>query len=271
MQGLRSSRTRNRGLVALLLGTALLGSAACTTPPRPEDGATVISFASRGSESFRSSNGRTIGMDVVYAKGAGPKPAVVMLHGAAGIGNGYLLYPHANAIADRGIHVFLVDYYDGIGAGSDRASSAYFPQRERVIADAVEHVRGRAEVDPDRVGLFGLSLGGFHALSLASQDSRLGAVVNFMGAMPQSVQADQVYRMPPTLIMHGSADRIVPPRRMAALATMLDRLGTPYEVKLYMGEGHTLGGQALADSARRSAAFFERHLQHGTQLAMLPH
>ena len=245
---------------------SLLLLSGCTTPP-PFEGE-GFRLAPRVAESFRSGS-RSVPLEVMYAETTGPRPAVVMLHGASGIGNGYMLYPHAGAIAERGIHVFVVDYYGGMGSVGDRSSPAHFAQRERIIADAVEHVRSRPEVDAEKVGVFGLSLGGFHALSLATQDSRLAAVVDMMGAMPQSVAADEVLRMPPTLILHGSADRVVTPRRMAALASMLDRVGAPYEVKLYMGEGHTLSSQAHADSVLRTANFFDRHL-NGVLIAALP-
>ena len=53
-----------------------------------------------------------------------------------------------------------------------------------MIAEAVSYVTGQSYVDPDRIGIFGLSLGGFHALSLGSRDPRIQAVVNVVGAMP---------------------------------------------------------------------------------------
>lgn len=257
----RRWRARLAMLPAML---ALAFLAACTSSPR-HGGQYGFGVRETISESFRS-GGHAIPVDVMKADARGPRPAVVMLHGASGIGNGYMLYPHGGAIAERGIHVFVVDYYAGLGSVSNRSSPGLFAEREKIISDAIAYVRGRKDVDPAKVGVFGLSLGGFHALSLAAQDPSIAAVVDLMGAMPQNISLDDIVRMPPTLILHGSSDRVVTPRRMAAVAAMLDRTGTPYEVKLYIGEGHTLGADAHYDSVLRTANFFDRYL-NGTLLA----
>ena len=262
---------RNGGMAAIL-ATALLAVSACTSPPTIFDRSASTetnSYVPRIAESFRS-GGRTIPMEMMRANATGRSPAVVMLHGASGIGSGYMIYPYGGAIAERGIHAFVVDYYDGLEVSGSKASPAHFAVRERIIADAVAAVRARPDVDPDRVGIWGLSLGGFHALALAAQDPQIAAVVDLVGAMPQNIPIDDVTHMPPTLVMHGSNDRTVPPRRMAQVASMLDRIGAPFEVKLYVGEGHSFSPPNHADSVRRSAAFFDRYLNNGSQIAMLP-
>ncbi|MFX6823218.1 dienelactone hydrolase family protein, partial [Acinetobacter baumannii] len=83
-------------------------------------------------------------------------------------------------------------------------------QRNQVIRDAISYVQALPYVDQTRVGAFGLSLGGFHVMDLAGSDGRLAAVVNVVGAMPNTEMRRGVREMPPTLILHGDKDRVVP-------------------------------------------------------------
>src|SRR3546814_4345412 len=96
-------------------------------------------------------------------------PAVIMLHGASGLGRGWLLFPHGEELARRGMDVFVVRYYDGIrGNDAAKASSGMHQAREQVISDAIAFVSAQPGVDPSRIGIYGMSLGGFHALSLGA-------------------------------------------------------------------------------------------------------
>ncbi len=208
--------------------------------------------------------GRKVRVDVVKAElpGLGPDnraPAVLILHGAHGLGDGSLYYPQASALAARGITAFVVHYFDGIPQARKAAPSLH-DEREQVILEAVGYVARQSYVDPDRIGVFGLSLGGFHALSLGSRDSRIQAVVDQVGAMPAEVQRRGVTYMPPTLVLHGDKDRTVPVRRARELVSLMEQLGTEHEVKIYAGEGHTFRGAARTDSIARTVDFFSRHL-----------
>ncbi|HEX6957188.1 MAG TPA: prolyl oligopeptidase family serine peptidase [Ferrovibrio sp.] len=212
-------------------------------------------------------NGRRVRVDVVKADGdqteTDKSPAVLILHGAHGLGDGALFYPQAKALADRGISAFVVHYFDGIPQ-SHKASPLLRDERERVIEAAVSFVSKQPYVDPDRIGIFGLSLGGFHALSLGSRDPRIQAVVDVVGAMPAEVQRQGVHRMPPTLILHGDRDGTVPVRRAYELANLLQEVGAEHEMKIYHGQGHTFRGEAREDSISRTVDFFERYLgDHG--------
>jgi dienelactone hydrolase len=209
-------------------------------------------------------DGRKVRVDVVKAEtdllGAdGRAPAVLILHGAHGLGDGSLFYPQAKALAEKGITAFVIHYFDGVPQVRKAAANLH-DERERVITEAISYVSKQAYVDAERIGVFGLSLGGFHALSLGSRDDRVQAVVNVVGAMPSEVQRRGVHRMPPTLVLHGDKDATVPVRRAYELANLLDGLGAEHEVKIYKGQGHTFRGDAKEDSINRTVEFFERHL-----------
>ncbi|WP_341915932.1 dienelactone hydrolase family protein [Ferrovibrio terrae] len=209
-------------------------------------------------------DGRKVRVDVVKAETDllgpdGRAPAVLVLHGAHGLGDGSLFYPQAKALAEKGITAFVVHYFDGVPQVRKAAANLH-DERERVLTEAISYVSKQAYVDPERIGIFGLSLGGFHALSLGSRDDRVQAVVNVVGAMPSEVQRKGVHRMPPTLVLHGDRDATVPVRRAYELASLLDGLGAEHEVKIYKGQGHTFRGDAKEDSINRTVEFFERHL-----------
>lgn len=54
---------------------------------------------------------------------------------------------------------------------------------------------------------------------------------------------------PPLLLLHGGADPQVSPLHAIELATALQRLGKPYELKIFHGEGHIITGRAAERDA----------------------
>ena len=87
---------------------------------------------------------------------------------------------------------------------------------------------------------------------------RVKAVVEFFGGLPEELQG--VPRMPPVLILHGEDDRVVPVSEAVKLQQLLERTGTPYEIKLYPGAGHVLNGLQFMDAGRRAVQFLNKHL-----------
>lgn len=243
--------------------TAPKPTAKPTAAPRRQKSAEPARRAAEAEGAGFSIDGRRVRVDVVKAESDqyedGKTPAVLILHGAHGLGDGTLFYPQAKALAERGISAFVVHYFDGIPQ-SHKAAPTLHDERERVIAEAVSYVSKQDYIDPERIGVFGLSLGGFHALSLGSRDPRIQAVVNVVGAMPAEVQRKGVHRMPPTLVLHGDRDATVPVRRAYELASLLDEIGAEHEVMIYKGQGHTFRGDAKDDSITRTVDFFEKYL-----------
>lgn len=155
----------------------------------------------------------------------------------------------------------MIHYFEGLDPGlGNRSGTRNFAARNGIILDAIRHVRSLPATDPERIGLFGLSLGGFHAVDIAARDERLGAVVALMGALPRSTPETSVRSMPPTLILHGARDSVVPIGRAVDLALLLGRLQSPFDMKIYVRGGHTMARDAHGDSVRLVAEFFGRHL-----------
>jgi dienelactone hydrolase len=73
--------------------------------------------------------------------------------------------------------------------------------------------------------------------------------------------------MPPTLIIHGDRDEVVPVREATSLRDLLRKGEREHEFRLYRGVGHCFvspkGGldwAAALDAKRRTFSFLSRHL-----------
>jgi dienelactone hydrolase len=209
------------------------------------------------------SGGRAISVEIYApADTDGPHPAVIMLHGADGLHSNAQYRTGAQAVAGAGYAVYLVHYLDR--TAERRASFAtvfqnFLPWTE-TVRDAVSWVSARPGVDPDRIGLVGISLGAALSLATAGNDRRIKALVSYFGPLPEGAVARDA-RLPPTLILHGAADRVVPVANAYAVESLLKEQGTPYEMKVYPGQGHGFTGAAHADATRVVLAFLERHLE----------
>lgn len=103
-------------------------------------------------------------------------PAITMAHGYAGVKE-HGLTRFAEAFADAGFAVLLHDHRTfGVSDGDPRQDID--PWRQ--VADwrrAISYLEARPEVDPKRIGLWGTSYAGGHALVLGATDRRLACVV----------------------------------------------------------------------------------------------
>ncbi|GAA4629428.1 alpha/beta hydrolase [Actinoallomurus vinaceus] len=108
--------------------------------------------------------------------GPGPHPAVTMAHGFAGVKE-HGLERFAEAIAGDGFVVLLHDHRT-FGASEGLPRQDIDPWQQ--IADwrrAISFLESRPEVDADRIGLWGTSYAGGHAIVLGATDRRLRCVV----------------------------------------------------------------------------------------------
>ncbi len=179
----------------------------------------------------------------------------VRLHGwfvpAVGAPTGTVVHFHGNAqnlsahfafvdwLPRRGFHVFAFDYR-GYGRSEGR------PSREGLIRDgraAIETVRRRTEVDPDRIVVFGQSLGAASALAVVALHPELGVravAADSAFFSYRTIVRDKIRELPvigwfaaplsrwlitddwspgllvdriapvPVLLIHGERDRVIP-------------------------------------------------------------
>ena len=195
-------------------------------------------------------------------EGDGPFPSLVLLHGADGVRARIKLYREvAGRFASAGYGVLLPHYF----GDSETAFSALrmnpldFLGWVRAVADVVDHANGLPHANAGKVGLIGFSLGAYLSLAVASQDSRVGAVVECFGGLPQLL-APAAATLPPVLILHGARDPIIPVSQAYDLERTLKGLGKPYEMHIYPDQGHGFEGPALDDALRRALDFLGKHL-----------
>ena len=229
--------------------TAALALAAFVFCLRPAEGAS--------SDSFRS-GGRPVAIERFDPANSDrrARTAVLLLHGSDGPG------PYRDLARRLAAHfrVFLLHYLDRTG---ERAATRASIRRHtdswvETVRDAVTWVSKRPDVDAAHVAVLGVSFGGGLALAAASRDRRIRAVASWSGWVPPAVLGAKT--LPPVLILHGTADRVVPFADAQGLDRLLRARGVPHELAAYDGQGHKFTGQARTDAEQRIAAFLGRHL-----------
>ena len=102
-------------------------------------------------------------------------PSVVLTHGFSGTMD--RLLPHAERFAARGIAALVFDYRGFGESGGEPRQVVDLPSQQQDLRAAIAWVRGRDDLDPGRVALWGNSLGGAHVISVAADDPGIAAVV----------------------------------------------------------------------------------------------
>ncbi|GAC1429067.1 MAG: hypothetical protein NVSMB62_26860 [Acidobacteriaceae bacterium] len=188
------------------------------------------------------SGGHSIRVDYHEPPTAGRHAAILLIHGSGG-NIGFwtdLVMPY---LTNVNIALYAVHYFDR--TGTTRATTAtildgvHWPQWLETIADALAHIRSRPTVDAGRIALLGISLGAFLALSSGVEPAnRVRAIVELSGGIPEDYAPKVTREFPPTLIVHGSDDTIVPVTHANALESLLKQHGVPHQVEILPNQGH---------------------------------
>lgn len=117
----------------------------------------------------------------------------------------------AEAFAARGWVAMTFDYRSfGLSEGKPRQVVSV-PRQLDDIRAAIGHLRSLPEVDPDRVALWGSSLGGGHVITIAAEDPQIAAVVAqvpFNGFPKQSAREAQDRKAAYALLWAALRDRV---------------------------------------------------------------
>ena len=167
----------------------------------------------------------------------------------------------ARLLAQQGFAVYILHYFDRTGTAFADKQTIFknFPLWMKTLWDAVSYVEKQPDVDTDRIGLMGFSLGAYLSLSAAAIDKRVRAVVEFFGGLPKEMKLF-MRRLCPVLILHGDADPTVPVEEAYHLQQVLEKKGIPYEMQIYPGAGHGFSGEVWRDAGMRSYAFLKKYL-----------
>jgi len=197
--------------------------------------------------------------DLFQPAGGEKHPAVVLLHGGAGLtrrGSDFRAY--AADLARSGFVVLIPHYFDATHSETmGPPTSERFGLWQRAVRDSIGWLRRRPDVS--KVSLLGFSLGGFLAVSLGAEAD---AIVEYYGGI--SDLAPLPARLPPTLILHGEADSTVPVREARRLAALLEERHVAHEMHLYPEAEHVFDqrrapGSAGQDAWKRTVAFLHAH------------
>jgi dipeptidyl aminopeptidase/acylaminoacyl peptidase len=228
--------------------------------------------------------------------------AVVFVHGAGylhNVGNFWSEYPREymfnQFLASRGYTVLDLDYRGSDGYGRDWRTAIYRHMGGRDLQDQVDasrYLNATYHIDPERIGLYGGSYGGFITLmALFTEPKHFGA-----GAALRSVTdwahynqgyTSEILNLPqndtlsyrqsspiyfaegledPLLMAHGMVDTNVHFQDIVRLTERLIELGkTRWELAVYPVEDHAfVRPSSWADEYRRIFELFERYLPNGT-------
>lgn len=206
-----------------------------------------------------------------------PSPAVLFAHGNAGNLRNHDVF--VRFLHERGLHVLVFDY-----RGYGRSAEAPIT-RQAITRDtqaAYDHLRSRPEVDADRIGIYGMSMGGQPALQVAAANPEIRSVATLATFSSwEGIANDFLPLLGPALIEdgsdavvaaaklgsrpywigHGDADEIVDARHAPILAGAARRAGVPVELHIYRRGSHVDLLRTHPDSARSLGAFFVRTLE----------
>src|SRR5262245_28791044 len=276
--------------LALWIGAAVLGG--CTVGGL--QGPTLATTTPAGAPEY-------IPIQIQKPDGAGPFPAVVIMHDCSGLGARSSGAPGrwATELVGRGYVVMIPDSFTtrGFPAGvctnpSPRRNDVAAARRVRDAYASLAHLRTLPFVDGSRVGLMGGSDGGATTLAaMVTSNASPGfkAAVALYPECATWLRSGDVYRPAgPLLILIGEKDDWTPAEPCRRLIEASQRAGAPVTIKIYpgayhsfdsanpvryvetwvnasspTGHGATTGGDpdAWADGIREVVAFFDRYLR----------
>ncbi|GAA0673183.1 alpha/beta fold hydrolase [Streptomyces thermocarboxydovorans] len=249
-------------------------------------------------------NGLTISGVMNIPRGEGPFPALVLAHGYIDPDvyvTGQGMPREHDLLARSGYAVLHVDYRNHARSDDDPDNDVNLRlgYTEDVIGAALAlREAGRPEIDTDRIGLLGRSMGGgvvYNTLVVAPGlfdaavayapvsahpeenidhfqrpgDDPLVDRIEAAHGTPESnpefwrqvsplTYADRV--TDPLLIHHGTADHTCPLRWTREAVAAFEKAGADVELRTYRGEGHTFGPR-WRESMDVTMRYFERHLR----------
>jgi dipeptidyl aminopeptidase/acylaminoacyl peptidase len=223
-------------------------------------------------------------------------PALVWIHGSGSDqnflgwhpGSYRMYYALCQYFAQQGYVILTPDYRGSSGYSRDWSTGVYMGVGVNDTADvasSADYLKTLSYVDPDRIGVFGLSYGGFLTLQAMTVDPTLWrAGIDVAGVVDWAtygagyttprlgtpVQNPDIYNISapiqhmdklvrPLLVLHGTNDRNVSFADSLRLFDVLIKLGKSFESQIYPGEIHFFRRDiVLRDAWRRAEEFFDR-------------
>jgi dipeptidyl aminopeptidase/acylaminoacyl peptidase len=177
--------------------------------------------------------GQTMDGYIMRPDNSGARRPTVLFLGGADSWAEELVFLGGNQFPARGMNLVVVDTP---GRGSSLRFKGMYsrPDYEKPVSAVIDHLVARADVDPDRLGLGGVSFGGYYAPRAAAFEPRVKAVAAWCGTW--SILTDFYEFYPPLQKqlqwLSGSADDAEAREKLAAftLDGVADRISVPVYV-----------------------------------------
>jgi pimeloyl-ACP methyl ester carboxylesterase len=241
--------TRATFLFGLALSACLPAQGATSTTPVPWSAPASVSVVEE--EKVFENGSIKLSGTLYSARGRQPQSAIVVTHAAAAPLRDLPLYQHLKQMLPAlGIAVFIYDRRGSGKSGGDLQTSDYTLLADDAIA-AVRMLKADTRIDPRRVGMWGLSQGGWLALLAASRSPEPAFIIAASAPLVSpdvqmmflSINSLRVHGYPQADIeqmtatrkavddyMRGTGDRATAQRLVDAAKTK------PWFKLLYMGE-----------------------------------
>ena len=190
--------------------------------------------------------------------GDGPHPAVVLGAEAYGLNN--FIRSVQGRLVELGYAAAVPDYYHGEGPTKPEAYDEFteviehigrldFTCGARDLAETIDALRARPDIDARRICVWGYCTGGTLAWLAACLRGDVAAAVLFFPSQPAFSELtpltpvhpiDLLWQLTcPTLFIYGGEDMVMPPELLADVRDRIQRWGIDAEVRQYAGAGHS--------------------------------
>jgi len=195
-------------------------------------------------------------------KGYGPKdqkwPLMLFLHGAGERGD------NIEAVKKHGPPKLIEQGRDlpFIVVSPQCPAGAWWTELPDVLTALLDEIESKHAVDPNRVYLTGLSMGGFGSWTLGCRHpKRFAAVVPICGG-GEWYLAERL-KGTPVWVFHGAKDHVVPLRESAEMVRALELAGGDVKFTIYPEAGHDSWTQAYDNLALYEWLLSHRREQGG--------
>lgn len=191
----------------------------------------------------------------------GKRPGILIVHEWKGVGD--YTKKRAEQLASLGYAAFAADMYGkGIYAKdheeAGKLAGAFREDREltrRRAKAALDALRSRPEVDPEKVAAIGYCFGGMTVLEMARAGFDLKGVVSFHGTLttPSPAKPEEVKAK--ILVHHGAEDPYVKPADVAAFIGEMNAAGADWQLTEHGGAVHSFTVTEAGSDKSAGAAY----------------
>jgi predicted peptidase len=204
-----------------------------------------------------------------------PAPLIIALHGLGRPYDWMMGYDRFIDFAEAGGYVVAspLGYHPrgwygsrgaGIPAGAARETDENLPANlgelsERDVMNVLEIVRESYAIDPERIYLWGHSMGGAGTYHLAASYPEIWAGIAVAAPAPRAEAIDEItrFRAIPTLVLHGTDDRTVPVQGSRSWVARMAELGMQHVYVEVPGGDHSLFVSENPEVLSKVFSFFD--------------